>query len=101
MKLRSVVFIAFCTLTAVARAQTSYPMLMSLDPVAIQVGTTAECTLASRYSMHGGYHVLVSGGGVMGEVVPTEVKEGEDPKKKPNLESIKLRFTVAPEALPG
>ena len=79
------------------RAQTAYPMLMSLEPVAAQAGQTSEHTVKSRYNLYGAYQVLVTGTGVTGEVIPPEVKEGETP----NLQSIKLRFTVAPDAEPG
>lgn len=78
-------------------AQTAYPMLMSLEPVAAQVGQTSEHTVKSRYNMFGAYQVLVTGQGVTGEVVPPEVKEGE----KPDMQSLKVRFTVAPDAQPG
>jgi len=50
-------------------AGTSYPMVMSLRPVAIQAGTTAEMTVHSRYSMEGSYRVLISGSGVTGQIV--------------------------------
>ncbi|HEV8003648.1 MAG TPA: hypothetical protein VGP63_27535 [Planctomycetaceae bacterium] len=49
-------------------AGTSYPMVMSLRPVAIQAGTTAEMTVHSRYTMDGAYRVLISGTGVTGQV---------------------------------
>lgn len=79
------------------QAQTSYPMLMSLKPVAAQVGQTSEHTLKSRYTMFGAYDVIVTGEGVTGEIVHPEIKEGETPK----LQEIKVRFTVAADALPG
>ncbi|MCA9121564.1 MAG: PPC domain-containing protein [Planctomycetaceae bacterium] len=81
----------------VATAQTSYPMLMSLKPVAAQVGQISEHTLKSRYTMLGAYDVIVTGEGVKGEIIPPEIKEGE----KPNLQEIKIRFDVASDALPG
>ena len=86
-----------------ALAQTSYPMVMSLKPVAIQVGTTSECEVQSRYTMLGAYQVFVNGGGVTAEVVPFEPpkdppKPGEKPKE---LTKLKLKFTVAADALPG
>ncbi|MEX0819452.1 MAG: hypothetical protein WD070_07655, partial [Pirellulaceae bacterium] len=80
-----------------ASAQTSYPMLMSLKPVAAQVGQTSEHTLKSRYTMLGAYEVMVTGAGVTGEIIHPEVKEGETP----NLQEIKVRFNVASDALPG
>jgi hypothetical protein len=82
-------------LTAVA--QTGYPMLMSLKPVAVQAGQTAEVEFNSRYSMLGTYRVLVSGEGVTGEAVPPEVKEGE----KPSITKLKVKIAVATDALPG
>lgn len=87
------------TAFAHAAAQTSYPMLMSLDPVAAQVGQTSEHTLRSRYDMRGAHQVLVTGEGVTGEIVPPEIPMDE--KNAKPLETIQLRFTVAPEATPG
>ena len=51
------------------QAQTSYPMLMTLEPIAIQVGTTSEMVVKSRYSMWGANKVMVSGNGVTGVIV--------------------------------
>ena len=82
------------------QAQTAYPMLMSLRPVAVQVGTTADVEVKSRYTMFGAYQVLVSGEGVSGEVVPSEAKQ-EDPAKKPTVEKLAIKVTVAPDAAPG
>jgi len=82
-----------------AKAQTSYPMLMSLKPVAAQIGTTTEHELESRYSMFGAYDVLVTGEGVTGTVV-TPMEPGKD-GKEPSLTKIKLSFTVAEDARPG
>ena len=84
--------------TGQTRSQTSYPMLMSIRPVATQRGQTSEHTVRSRYDLYGAYKVLVSGDGVQGEVVPHAVKQGEKPGK---LESLKVRFTVAADAQPG
>ncbi len=88
------------TIAANAGAQTSYPMLMGLEPVAAQAGATTEHTIQSRYSMYGAYQVLVTGEDVTGEIVHPEFKE-EDKAKPPNLQEMKVRFTVAPDALPG
>jgi hypothetical protein len=51
-----------------AKAGGSYPMVMSLRPVAIQAGTTADMAVHSRYSMEGSYRVLISGTGVTGQI---------------------------------
>jgi hypothetical protein len=78
-------------------AQTGYPMVMSLKPTAVQVGTASEIEFHTRYSMFGAYQVLVSGEGVSGEVLHPEKKEGETP----SLITMKVRFTVDASALPG
>lgn len=81
-----------------ASAQTAFPMLMSLKPVAVQVGTTSEVTVNSRYSMHSAESVLVTEGGVLAEVVPPEVKKDD---KAPNVTALKIKVSVAPDAMPG
>jgi hypothetical protein len=78
-------------------AQTGYPMVMSLKPTAAQVGTASEIEFHTRYSMFGAYQVLVSGDGVSGEVLHPEKKDGETP----SLITMKVRFTVDADALPG
>jgi len=100
-RLLSYTFLTTLTTTllhpAVASAQAAYPMLMSVEPVAAQIGQTSEHTLHSRYSMDGAYQVLVSGDGVTGQVPPVEEKEGE----KPNAQKLNLRFQVSGDARPG
>ncbi len=102
----TLVAIALLTVGAsaeVVQAQTSYPMLMSLKPVAVQVGTTSECEVQSRYSMLGAYQVFVSGTGIQAEVIPPEApKDAPKPGEKPkDLTKLKIKFTVTAEALPG
>ena len=95
---------ACCLLGAtVATAQTkdSYPMLMSVHPVAVQVGQTSEVELASRYTLFGSTQVLVVGEGLIGEVVPPEKPPQAKPGERPNLTKMKLRFTAAADAIPG
>jgi hypothetical protein len=84
------------------RAQTSYPMLMGLKPLAVRIGATTECEVNARYNLFGGYQVLVSGSGVTGEVVPSDAKPDEKaPEKKPEVPKLKLRFTTAADAVTG
>ena len=54
-----------------ALAGGSYPMVMSLRPVAIQAGTTADMAVHARYSMEGSYRVLISGTGITGQIQET------------------------------
>src|SRR5580692_618036 len=98
-----------------AQAQTnnSYPMLMSVKPAAAQVGQTIEHEVTARYILSGADQVIVSGDGVKAEVVPEEKSDKDkDVKEEPragrkrnrggrNASKIKLRFTVAPDAVPG
>jgi hypothetical protein len=89
----------FCSLPGSVRAQTSYPMLMSIEPSAAQVGESSEHVIHSRYSMFGAYEVLVTGEGVTGEIVtPMELdKDGN----APSLTKITVKFTVEPDAPEG
>lgn len=81
-----------------AYAQTGYPMVMSLKPVAVQAGASGEVEFNTRYSMFGADQVLVSGTGVSGEVLHPEVKEGEKP---PSLTKMKVKFIADADAMPG
>lgn len=89
------------TWCSVASAQTSYPMIMGLKPVAVQAGTTAECEVQSRYTMLGSHQVFVSGVGVTAEVIAPEMPELKAGEKPKDLTKLKLKFTAATDALPG
>jgi len=78
-------------------AQTAYPMVMSLKPIAVQAGKESEVEFNARYSMLGAFQVLSSGTGVTGLVQHPEVKPGE----KPELTKMKVKFSVDAAALPG
>ena len=80
--------------------QTAYPMLMSIEPVACQLGSNSEHTLKSRYGMQGAFDVLVSGTGVRGEVVPATEDAKADSKSKSG-ETLVVRFYVDANADPG
>jgi hypothetical protein len=77
-------------------------MLMSISPVAVQVGRTSECEIKARYSLEGAYQVFVSGAGVIAEIAsPAVVDKARRPGRRPQINKIKVRFKVAPDALPG
>src|SRR5579872_5668376 len=97
--------------SATAQTNNSYPMLMSVKPTAAQIGQTSECEVNARYVLSGADQVIVAGEGVKGEIVPEE-KSDKDPKEEPkpgrrrcrgqkNASKIKVRFTVAADAVPG
>src|SRR5437773_10211086 len=81
------------------RADTFYPMIMAVRPVAVQAGKTCACEFESRYNLHGAYRVFVSGTGV--------VREGDPPPApkpgvaRPQVSRLKVRFKTAADALPG
>lgn len=103
-----------------ARAQSSYPMLMDVSPLAVQVGAGAEHVVSARYNLFGTYQVIIDGEGVVGEPVAepkkdepkkAEVKKDDksaakdakpaEPVKKPEQPKHKIRFSAAPGAAPG
>ena len=86
---------------SVSLAQISYPMVMSLKPVAIQTGTTTECEVNSRYTMLGTYQLTVGGTGVMAEIVSPEMPELKPGEKPKEITKLKVKFSVAADALPG
>lgn len=91
-----------CGLAASALGQASYPMLMSLSPVAVQVGTSTECQLTAVHNLYGATQVLITGTGVTADVVlPEGAANQPPPEQKPHVPQIKLRFTAAADALPG
>jgi hypothetical protein len=79
-------------------AQTSYPMVTCLRPVAVQAGTTAEVEVVATHNLYGAYRVLVTGTGVTGSVEPPK---GPAPSPLPQVGALKVRFQAAADALPG
>jgi Bacterial pre-peptidase C-terminal domain len=85
-----------------AQTNNSYPMLMSLKPAATQIGQTTEHELNARYNLAGASQLLVTGSGVIGEVIPNEKETPEDRAKNDVMGSkCKLKFTVSADAIPG
>jgi hypothetical protein len=82
-------------LAAPARGDTFYPMLMSIEPVAVQAGGSIECTVHARYNLAGTYQVFVSGTGVAGEAVAPKPGAKADPAR------TTIRFKADAEAVPG
>jgi len=98
--MRILLFLAAFLIAAPSlRAETAYPMLMTIQPIAAQVGQASEHTVHSRYSLAGAYQVLISGSGVAGEIIPQEMKPDE--AKNQEKQSARVRFTVAADASPG
>jgi hypothetical protein len=85
-----------CLTAGIARADSAFPMVMSIRPVAVQAGTTTECQVSARYNLYGTYRVFVSGDGVTAEADPPKPAT-----PKPQVPKLKVRFKVAADALPG
>ncbi len=92
--------IAALLLTGRTDAQTSYPMITHVTPVAVQTGQTTEVTVAGQMNFHGVYKAIFEGTGITAEVVdkPAAVPAGSQP---PLVRSVKLKLTVAADAAPG
>ena len=88
------------SLAVPARAQTSFPMITHVAPVAVQRGTTAEVTVEGQMNFQGAYRALVQGVGLTAEVVPSPDPKTVPPTK-PVVKSVKLKVTVAPDAALG
>ncbi|WP_020475432.1 pre-peptidase C-terminal domain-containing protein [Zavarzinella formosa] len=99
--LKTLAAIALLLLAQAGRADTFFPMLMSIKPVAVQTGTTAECEISARYNLGGGYKVFITGDGVTGEIDPPKIDPKQPPAKAVGASKLKVRFKVTPEALPG
>ncbi len=86
-------------LAATTSAQTSYPMITHVTPVAVQRGKTVEATVEGQMNFAGAYKALFEGTGITAEVV------GATPRPAagalPPVRSCKLKITVAADAEPG
>jgi hypothetical protein len=76
-------------------AQTSYPMITHVMPVAVQRGKTTTVTVAGQMNFAGTYKALFEGSGIRAEVVPVK---GKGPAL---VRTVALQLTVAADAAPG
>jgi hypothetical protein len=99
MLLQATIAIGLCVLSSSPlSAQNTYPMVMCLRPVAVQVGTSSEVELVGNPNVYGAYQVFVSGEGVRGIVEPPK---GPTPTTKPSIATLKVKFEVAANATLG
>jgi hypothetical protein len=85
---------------SLASAQTSFPMVTHVNPVAIQRGTTAEVTVQCQTSsLAGAYKVMFEGAGLSAEVLPAKETKPIDPKMPlPVVPALKLKITATADA---
>ncbi|MBY0523253.1 MAG: PPC domain-containing protein [Gemmataceae bacterium] len=88
------------TVLTSASAQTSYPMITHVHPVAVQRGKTTEVAVDGQMNFLGVYKALFEGTGITAEIVP-QVPPKVVPPQKPVLRSVKLKLTVAADAALG
>jgi len=101
--MRAVAILVLLLLPHLASAQTSFPMVTHVTPVAVQRGTSAEVTVECRTSsLDGAHKVMFEGSGVTAEILPPKTEPRVDPKSPvPVLAALKLKVTVAADALSG
>jgi hypothetical protein len=85
------------TVTGLASAQTSYPMITHTFPVAVQRGKTSEVTVEGQMNFLGVYKALFDAGGIQAAIVAGPVPKAVPPQKA-LVRSVKLRLTVAADA---
>ncbi len=83
-----------------AAAQTSFPMITHITPVAVQRGKTTEVVVAGQQNFLGVYKALFEGTGITAEVAPQPAPKAAPPQR-PLVRSVKLKLTVAPDAALG
>jgi hypothetical protein len=81
-------------LAGVSLAQTSYPMISHVHPVAVQRGKTTEVVVTGTQDFTGTYAALFEGSGLSAEVLPA-------PKGAKTVTSVKMRVKVAADMVPG
>jgi hypothetical protein len=81
-----------------AVAQTSYPMITHVMPVAVQRGKTTEVVVEGQMNFEGVNQALFEGGGIQAEPLPPEKKPTG---KKGATNSARFKLTVAPDAALG
>src|SRR5262249_20797590 len=88
-----------------ARAQTSYPMITHMHPVAVQRGQTTEVTIEGQMNFAGVYKALFEGTGISAEIAGTaEVSapaKGKAATPPGQVRAVKMKLTVAPDAALG
>lgn len=91
----------FFLLAHVAAAQTSFPMITHTYPVALQRGQTTEILVDGQMNFFGAYKALFEGTGITAEVLPQKNVPAAVPPAKPLVKGVKLKVTVAADAVLG
>jgi Bacterial pre-peptidase C-terminal domain len=90
--------------TADTHAQTSYPMILYVEPVAVSRGQSAEITIVGRENFTGAWKLLCEGPGLTGEVQivenaqPTTKARGAAGGRRGATAQVRARLHVSPDA---
>lgn len=87
--------LALLFLAGQAVAQTSYPMISSVRPTAVQRGKAVALEVGGTQNFAGAYKVLFEGSGLAAEIVPPKGKAPE------TLRAVPLALTVAADTAAG
>ncbi|MCI0682201.1 MAG: PPC domain-containing protein [Gemmataceae bacterium] len=100
--MRRVVLCAVACLSAApaVHAQTSFPMITHVHPVALERGKTTEVLVEGQMNFFGAYKTLFEGTGPSAEIVPQKAPPPKPPQP-PLVRDAKLKITVAPDAALG
>ena len=86
-------------------AQRGYPRINTVFPGALSQGTTTEVTLTGHYNLKETYKVVFEGEGLSAEVGEwMDLSDQERTRSTPaqfKLEGLRLKITVAKDAVPG
>src|SRR5262245_35219799 len=82
-------------LASLAGAQTSYPMITHVSPVAVQRGKTTTVAVSGQMNFAGAYKAIIEGAGISAEVAPSKAKAPAV------VREVTLKVTVEADALPG
>ena len=83
-----------------AFAQTSFPMITHVHPVAIQRGKTTEVTVDGQMNFFGAYQALFEGTGLSAEIVPQKAPPPVPPAP-PLVRNTKMKINLAPDVSLG
>src|SRR5262245_36181814 len=83
-------------------AQTSYPMITHMHPVAVQRGGTVEVTVEGKMTFAGVYKAILEGTGITAEIAgaaeATAPVKGKAAPPANQVRAVKMKVTVAPDA---
>lgn len=103
--LYGLIALLFFLLSTKAYAQTSFPMIFSTFPLAVERGKTSDVTVnadAEGANLYGAYKVMFDDSHLSAQIVPPEKGwppiDPKNPDKIPQVRSVTMRVTVASDA---